>query len=60
MRIYRTVKCPYCKGKQEIDLDIEAYEKGNKYWDCQHCLECFEIVVKVTAKQTPPEEDKPL
>lgn len=49
--MYVTVKCPYCKGRQQIDIRTDEIENGNKYYDCQHCLESFEITVKATAKQ---------
>lgn len=41
-----TVKCPYCKGKQNIEIDLKDYSGRKIYYDCEHCLECFEVVIK--------------
>ena len=39
------VKCPYCKTNNEIMLEDIAENKV--YFDCNGCLECFKIEVKL-------------
>jgi transposase-like protein len=43
------VKCPYCKGGQGIEINLQEYEEGSKYYDCQHCMECFEVKLQANA-----------
>lgn len=45
------VKCPHCKGKQKIDINLEKYEQGYKYYDCQLCLDVFEFVINIQTKE---------
>ncbi|MFZ3132709.1 MAG: CPXCG motif-containing cysteine-rich protein [Desulfosporosinus sp.] len=44
-----TIKCPYCKGRQGIEINLQEYGEGSKYYDCQHCLECFEVKLRANA-----------
>lgn len=58
--MYLNVKCPYCKGKQEIYIDLVKFENGYKYFDCLHCLDVFEVELKAVSKwvDTAAEQEK--
>lgn len=49
--MFYDVKCPYCKGNQNIEIDLRDYSEGRVYYDCEHCLECFSVVLKATTQQ---------
>jgi transposase-like protein len=53
-----TVKCPYCKGSQGIEVNLKEYEDGSKYYDCQHCMECFEVNLLAKTKQIEGNTDR--
>ena len=45
--MYR-VTCPYCKRRQSINGTVDEI---NKYYDCEYCLETFEIIIKLSGKE---------
>ena len=47
----RTVHCPYCGGKNRIEIDLMGIEDGGLYHQTENCNECSQPI-DASAKAT--------